>query len=81
MQYNLFLTFYHLLTGGKNVCQIIANDKKTWEQEISQEIPGQIENLNSSSSTWTIEDGLLVLSQGESNTNIADRRLSYEVFC
>ena len=61
--------------------QIIANDKKTWEQEVSQKISGQTENMNSSSSIWTIEDGLLVLSQGERNTNIADRRLSYEVFC
>jgi len=36
--------------------------------------------LNTSSTTWTIEDGVLIQSQEESNTNIADTRVSYEVY-
>jgi len=60
--------------------QIIANDKKAWEEKLSQEIPGQSYMLNTSSTTWTIEDGVLIQPQEESNTNIADTRVSYEVY-
>ena len=36
--------------------------------------------VNASSTTWTIEDGVLIQSQEDSNTNVADTRLSYEVY-
>ena len=35
--------------------------------------------LNTSSTTWTIEDGVLIQPQEESNTNIADTRVSYDM--
>ena len=78
---NMSLTHFEIIQNSKNwLSQIIADDKKTWAEKVSQEIFGESKMVNASSTIWTIEDGVLIQSQEESNTNVADTRLSYEVY-